>query len=132
MKFKRSIREQAGLLQIDIVPFVNCLFLLLIFFMLIWSFITVPGMNVKFPRALTSQNINPGTLTLWVCDKEAIYIDGKAYTVKDLEGIIRAGKYTTVFIKSDKNTSLGFLAGIWGICKRLGIDKIGIATAYDE
>jgi biopolymer transport protein ExbD len=131
MKFKRRLREQVGLTQIDIAPLINCVFLLLIFFMLVSSFISIPGINVKLPRAITSEDINPQTLTIVISSKGVIYVQGIALALKDAEKFIKEGKYKAIFIKSDRSTSLGAVMGVWDICKKLGIEKIGIATIRD-
>ncbi|MDP2923310.1 MAG: biopolymer transporter ExbD [Candidatus Omnitrophota bacterium] len=132
MRFKRRIREEAGLTQIDIAPLIDCIFLLLIFFMLTSSFIAIPGINVKLPRAITSEDMNPQALTVVISSEDIIYIQDKPITLKDVETFLKKGKYNAIFIKSDRNASLGSVVGVWDICKKFGIEKIGIATTYEE
>jgi biopolymer transport protein ExbD len=132
MKFKRRLHEQAGLTQIDIAPLIDCIFQLLIFFMLTSSFISIPGINVKLPRAITSEDINPQALSIVISSEDIIYVLDKPVLLKDMEKLIKTGKYKAIFIKSDRDASLGTVVSVWDICKKLGIEKIGIATTYDE
>jgi biopolymer transport protein ExbD len=130
MKFKRRLRiEEGGLSQFDIAPFINITFLIIIFFMLTFNLMTIPGMNVNLPNVLSSQDLNPQVLMIAISDKDVIYIQDKSMIIKDLETFIKKEKYNSVFIKSDKNVKIGVVAQIWGICKKLGIERIGIATA---
>ena len=132
MKFRKSAKVEAGLRQIDIAPLIDCVFLLLIFFMLTSSFVIIPGINVKLPKALTSEEIDARSLTVVISSEDIIYLEGKPKTVKEIEGFIGKGKHNSIFIKADSDASLGIVVKIWDACKRFGVEKIGIATTYEE
>ena len=132
MRFKKRAIVESGLRQIDIVPLIDCVFLLIIFFMLTSSFIVVPGVNVKLPKALKPEEINSRSLTIVISSEDIIYIDSKPYTIAEVENYLRKGKHTSIFIKADRDASLGVVVKIWDICKRLNIERIGIATTYEE
>lgn len=132
MKFRKSARIEAGLRQIDIAPLIDCIFLLLIFFMLTSNFIVIPGVNVKLPKALAPEEIDARSLTVVISSEDIIYLDNKPLTSKEVEGFIEKGNFSSIFIKADRDASLGIVVKIWDICKRVGIEKIGIATTYDE
>ena len=132
MKFRKSARIEAGLRQIDIAPLIDCIFLLLIFFMLTSSFIVIPGVNVKLPKVLAPEEIDTRSLTVVISSEDIIYLEGKPLTVKEVEDFIKKEKFASIFIKADRDASLGVVVKIWDVCKRFGIEKIGIATTYDE
>ncbi len=132
MKFRKSARVEAGLKQIDIAPLIDCIFLLLVFFMLTSSFVVIPGINVKLPKALAPEEIDTRSLTVVISSEDIIYLEDKPLTVKEVTGFVKKGKFTSIFIKADRDASLGVVVKIWDACKRLGIEKIGIATTYDE
>ena len=132
MRFKKRLLSETGLRQIDIAPLIDCIFLLLIFFMLTSSFVVVHGINVKLPQALTSEEVNIQTLTVVVSSEDIIYVDGNPVTFVELEQLLKERQYQSMFIKADRDASLGAVVGVWDLCKRLGIEKIGIATTYDQ
>jgi len=132
MKFRKSARIEVGLRQIDIAPLIDCIFLLLIFFMLTSSFVVIPGVNVKLPKVLKPEEIDAQSLTVVISSEDIIYLGGEPLTVKGVEDFIKEGKFASIFIKADRDASLGVVVKIWDVCKRLGIEKIGIATTYDE
>jgi biopolymer transport protein ExbD len=131
MKFKKSARVEAGLHQIDIAPLIDCIFLLLIFFMLTSNFVVMPGINVKLPKALTSEQVDVRSLTLVVSSEDIVYLQDKPYSFKEVEDLLKKNKYDSIFIKADRDASLGVVVRIWDICKKLEIEKIGIATTYE-
>ncbi|MDP8290226.1 MAG: biopolymer transporter ExbD [Candidatus Susulua stagnicola] len=132
MRFRKSARVEVGLRQIDIAPLIDCIFLLLIFFMLTSSFVVIPGVNVKLPKALAPEEIDTRSLTVVISSEDIIYLDDKPLTIKEVEGFITKRKFNSIFIKADRDASLGVVVKIWDACKRFGIEKIGIATTYDE
>jgi len=132
MRFKRKIKSEELFRAIELTPLIDCVFLLLIFFMLTSNFILVPGINVKLPKAVTSQHIHIQRVVIVVTSEDIIYFEGKPVTLKELFKILKEKKAESVFIKADKDVSLGRIVEIWDICKKLGIDKIGIATTYKE
>lgn len=132
MKFKRESKINAGLKQMDIVPLVDCVFLLLIFFMLSSSFVVVPGINIKLPKAISAEKIDVKPLTLVISSEDIIYLQGQPYTAEEVEGYLRQEKIGSIFIKADKGASLGVVVTLWDICKKLKINKIGIATTQQD
>ncbi|MBP7088234.1 MAG: biopolymer transporter ExbD [Candidatus Omnitrophica bacterium] len=132
MKFKQNVKSESGLRQIDIAPLIDCIFLLLIFFMLTSNFIVMPGINVKLPKILSPENIGALSLTLVVSSEDIIYFTDKPYTIEEIKDLIKDGKYDSIFIKADRDASLGAVVRIWDVCKKLGIEKIGIAATYDD
>jgi len=132
MKFKKRARIEAGLRQIDIVPLIDCVFLLLIFFMLTSNFVVIPGVNVNLPKVLTHESVDARTLTVTISSEDIIYVEDKAYALGDIEDFIKQEKFNSIFIKADRDASFGIFAKIYDICKRLGITKISYATTYDN
>lgn len=100
--------------------------------MLTSNFIISPGINIKLPKAETSQIINSKNLTLLVSAEDIIYFKGQPVTEKELKDYLTKNKPESIFIKSDKDASLGTIISIWDICKSIGIEKIGIATLSNQ
>ncbi|MBN3041289.1 MAG: biopolymer transporter ExbD [Candidatus Omnitrophica bacterium] len=132
MRFKKGARIEAGLKQIDIVPLIDCIFLLLIFFMLTSSFVVIPGINIKLPRAITSEEVDSRSLTIVITSEDIIYVDDKPQTIAEIGVRLKESKVNSIFIKADRDASLGMVVNLWDICKKHEIEKIGIATTYDD
>ncbi|MCM8831100.1 MAG: biopolymer transporter ExbD [Candidatus Omnitrophica bacterium] len=131
IRFKKTVGEEVGLKQIDIAPLIDVVFQLLIFFMLTSSFISIPGINVKLPKTVTQEALNIQTLAVVITAQDILYVEDKPILLKELEELIKKKKYDAIFLKADKDASLGILVEVWDVCKRLGIEKIGIATTTE-
>lgn len=132
MKFKKRVAIDVGLRQIDIAPLIDCMFLLLIFFMLTSSFIPIAGINIRLPKTLTLEEVDARTLTIAISSEDIIYLEDKPLTVKEAENVIEKRSYNFILIKADKDASVGAVVGVWDMCKRLGIERIGIAAVQER
>ncbi|VAX35446.1 hypothetical protein MNBD_UNCLBAC01-1958 [hydrothermal vent metagenome] len=130
MKFKRHTKLEHGLQQIDIAPLIDVIFQLLIFFMLSSSFTFQSGINVKLPKAVTSDTIKSENIIVTITSENVIYLNGTITTLKELTSIFKKlkNKNRPVLIKSDRRASVGRIVDVWDLCRKLGIERINIAT----
>lgn len=128
MKFKRRIRVDTGLKRIEITPLIDCIFLLLVFFMLTSNFVIVRGINVNLPKTKSSDSVSSKTTIVTISSEDIIYVDGVIFTESELEKFLKSKKLSSLYIKADRDASVGSVALVWDICKKIGIEKIGIAT----
>jgi len=130
MKFSKHTKEEFGLRQFDIAPLIDVLFILLIFFMLTSSFMVQPGVRIDLPRTVTQQVIRLQRVSIFISSEDVVYSDGKVVTNKELEDYFTDNKKNikSVFIKADKNSSLGRVVEIWDICRKVGLSYVNIAA----
>jgi biopolymer transport protein ExbD len=134
MKFKRHNKLEYGLRQIDIAPLIDVIFLLLIFFMLSSSFTFQSGINVKLPKAVTSDIIKDENVIIIITSEDVIYLNGNLVTLKELASKLKDINYKEqpLMIKSDRRASVGRVVDVWDLCRNLGIERINIATNQEQ
>jgi biopolymer transport protein ExbD len=134
VRFKRHTKLEFGLEQIDIAPLIDVIFQLLIFFMLSSSFTFQSGINVKLPRAVTSDVIKEENFIITITGENIIYLNGRIMTIKELRKILTQDNNTSrpILIKSDRRASVGRIVDVWDLCRNLGIERINIATNQDN
>ena len=130
MNFKRRLKFEAGLKEIEIIPLINIVFILLIFLMLVSSFVIQPGMKVVLPRALTSEVIKHENAEITVFKNNTVYLNRQAVKLPELKSFLgqlykRSG---SVLIKADRAAALDTVVRIWDLCREEGIIQINIAT----
>lgn len=132
MRFRKHIKEEFGLRQFDIAPLIDVVFILLTFFMLTSSFMVQPGIRVDLPKTVTHQLVQTRRISIIVSSEDVAYLDGKVVTDKELEEFLKQNKSNikSVFIKADKNSSLGRVVAIWDICKKVDISHVNIAAIH--
>lgn len=134
MRFKRHTKLEYGLEEIDIAPLVDLIFLLNIFFMLSSSFTFQSGINVKLPKAVTSDVLKEENFIVTITSENVIYLNGAITTLKELEKVLSRpeSKNHPLLIKADRRASVGRIVDVWDLCRNLGIEKINIATTQEN
>lgn len=130
MRFRHRYRNLEKGEYISLTPLIDCVFLLLIFFMLTSSFIFQPGINVNLPKAVTSEIIGQESFIITVTEDNLIYFNDRPLTMKELGIKLKAfssGK-KPILIKADNKASLGRIVEVWDLCRDLGISQVNIAT----
>ena len=75
-------------MRIDVVPFINCIFLLLIFFILTPSYIASQAIKVNLPKAITSEVVQGKSVTVVVTKDNAVYLNERAMTPDELAELL--------------------------------------------
>jgi biopolymer transport protein TolR len=138
MKLKNS-SEHSALAEINIIPLVDIMLVLLIVFM-----ITAPmlqeGIDINLPEVSTaSVDVSDKDYVLSIDDLGQIYINDnkkEKFSVLSIEEKLmtafkdRAEK--TVFLRADQTLKYGYVMEIMAACRRAGVQKIGMITHTPE
>jgi biopolymer transport protein ExbD len=128
MRFKRRVQFIKEYL--DIAPLIDCIFLLLIFFLLSSNFIFQPGIKINLPKAVTSEVVQENTIVITVTADNRFYFNEAPITFVELKNKLKQtiGRNKPVLIKADRDVALGKVVNIWDFCRDIGITQINIAT----
>lgn len=127
MKFKRNLYIKD--VQLDMVPLINCVFLLLIFFLLTSSFIFQPGIKISLPKAVTSEVMRENTVIITITSDNRFYLNETPVTLLELKSKLeKTSTVEPVLIKADRDVILSKVVNIWDFCRDLGIKQVNIAT----
>ena len=130
VKFKRHHKLTNG--ELDMAPLIDCVLLLMIYFMLTSSFIMQPGLKIKLPEAKTTEQGVPQPVLVSVTQRNIIYFQDRQVTIPELEGLLAAegkkGKFALV-VKGDQTASHGLVVKVLDIARLAGAEKLIIATS---
>ena len=118
---------------LDIAPLVDCVFLLLLFFLLTSSFVeqqngfevNLPG--VSFAEALEKDH----SVTVFVTSGQELFANGQKVSFGELEKLL-ASKPETLIIKADKNVRLEVITKLMDLAKAQQIANVSIATLIEK
>lgn len=130
MKFRKARREQV---TPDITPLIDCVFLLLIFFMLSTTFVVSPGIRINLPQAAAEPvRHERQELRIKVDPAGALYLGDQRASPEDLEARLRdtarADRDTLVVIEADEETPHRFVVDVMDRAKTSGLSRLAIAT----
>ena len=118
--------------KLDLIPMINIVFLLLIFFMLTATTPTKEGREVDLPKARTAEKSNKQYFTVTIDKVGALQLDGNEVTLKTLQGQleskIRGQKNTVISIHADKVIEFELFGQVIELAKQAGAEDFILAT----
>ena len=130
---KQSIlSEQDEPTQIDLSPMIDCIFILLIFFIVTTVFVEEKGLQVQKPDAAatlvpkTNENI-----TLEITASNAVMFEGEEISIADVSNRVRAmegGDDIPVVIRAHEKATHGTFVSVWDAAARGGAKSMSFST----
>ena len=122
--------------KLDLIPMINVVFLLLIFFMLTSTTPTRQTTKIELPNAKTAEKSNKQYLIMTIDSNGSIQLDGKVVAVEDLpvylEKKINQEKNTVISIHADKAIEFELFGKVIGIAKQAGAEDFMLATGNEK
>jgi biopolymer transport protein TolR len=136
----RRGKRRAPMAEINITPFTDVVLVLLIIFMVSASFLGVNAkgaLNVNLPSAKTTEAAQPGKeIEITVTRSNAVSINNNKVAVADLPGALNAirqqSKIDLVIIKADEAVVYDRIVKVMDAVKLAGLDKIALATEFEN
>jgi biopolymer transport protein ExbD/biopolymer transport protein TolR len=128
-----QITRQTGtsLSEINIVPFVDVMLVLLIIFM-ITAPILQSGIEVNLPKTQTVKEISDERVVVTIDRGQLIYLGNDAVNIHDLGNKVRAQmrnpKTDAVFLRCDETVPFGTFATVIDTLRTAGIDNVSVVT----
>ncbi|MDO9541380.1 MAG: biopolymer transporter ExbD [Kiritimatiellia bacterium] len=118
--------------SIGIAPLVDCVFLLLIFFLLTSSFSETRGIKIDLPKSSTAQEAEKKNIEIVMSETGEIVLQGRPTTINDLtqalrDAVARQGK-RPVFLKADKMVRLEKVTEVIDCVRAADLETVSIAT----
>ena len=138
MEFKR--RKELKRTKIEIIPMIDTIFFLLVFFMLSSLALTkLNGLPVDLPKAATAVKQQPNDLTITIDKNRQIYVNKQPVSLADLGAtlVAKAGddedlSDASVVLNADYAVPHGLVVSCMDESRKVGISKFSIATAPED
>ena len=131
-RFREAADDDTSDTGIDISPLIDCVFILLIFFIVTTVFVEETGVEVNKPQASTASQLESNSILIAltangevVHGNESIGIAGVRPLVKRL---LQADKGLPVIIQADDGSRSGLLVQLIDEAKLGGANKVSLAT----
>ena len=116
----------------DLTPMIDCVFLLLIFFMVTTVFKQPHALQVELPEAIEATIVEDKKLVASITAGGEIEINRQVVSMGELPAVLARQKQTTrsltLIVRTDKKTRHGLVLELMEVAKRLEIDKVVLAT----
>jgi len=120
---------------IDVSPLMDCVFILLIFFIVTTTFVEETGVEVDKPLAASAVRLEKSSVLLAVTAEGAVVYGGREIGVSGVRALVTrllAKEPLPVIIQTDRNVPSGLLVRVLGEVKLAGAEKVSIATRREQ
>jgi len=122
--------------QLQMAPLIDCIFLLIIFFMTTTVFPETAGIEVDKPKAVTGKALPKEHILLAVSPSGEYWYQGRTRTLDEITEIIKAElaarPASTVIIQPDKRSLTDHVIRLLDTARKAGARGLSIATKPDE
>ena len=130
-KFRDS-NSGGGEPAIDMSSMLDCVFILLIFFIVTTTFVDETGVEVDKPQAASSVQLEKTSILLALTKKGEVVYGGREIGINGVQTLVKrmiAKEDVPVIIQADKEAPAGLLVRIIDESKLAGATKVSIASA---
>lgn len=126
-------RRRASIADINVVPLVDIVLVLLIIFMITAPFLK-QGIDVNLPKAKGKSLEEIEKINIVITKEGKIFLNDKMVNKDDLSGLLSLYKENnpTVVLRADKDVPYGLVAEVIGEIRASGIERIGMVTEPKE
>lgn len=134
MRASPHLKLVPSLALIHLAPFINLFFLLILFFTLSPYFTTQSGIPIQFTQSVPHEILKNDNLIITITSEDILYFREKIITINELAQLLSTMdiKKYPVLIKVDRRASLGRIVDVWNLFRRLGVERLNIATHQEE
>ena len=129
MSKSRSKVEEA---QIDLTPMLDCVFIMLIFFIVTTSFAKESGVEVNRPETFSPIPASKANLFVGLTEDGEIYMEKRVIPVEavrsEIERLRAENPEGDVVIQADKNAKNGVLMQVIDAIKAAGVEHVSVAA----
>jgi biopolymer transport protein ExbD len=137
-RFRESSADDSSEGGIDMSPMIDCVFILLIFFIVTTTFVEETGVEVDKPQAASSVNLEKNSILLALTVNGDVVYGGKNIGIQGVQQLVRRmvqnqkGDELPVIVQADTAAPAGLLVRIVDECKLGGAKKVSVATSRNN
>jgi biopolymer transport protein ExbD len=130
-RFRDMSTDDGSTSGIDISPLIDCVFILLIFFIVTTVFVEETGVEVDKPQAASAVRLEKNSILIALTDKGEIVYGGREIGISGVRPLVKRmlqKEDVPVIVQADAGAESGLLVRIIDEAKLGGAIKVSIAT----
>ena len=134
-RFRDMAAEDGNDAGVDISPLIDCVFILLIFFIVTTTFVEETGVEVGKPTAASSVRLEKTSILLALTEKGEVVYGGREIGISGVRQLVKRmlqKEDIPVIIQADAGAQSGLLVRIIDEAKLAGATKVSLATRKSQ
>jgi biopolymer transport protein ExbD len=131
VRFKRRLQSRA---LVDLVPMIDVVFQLILFFLVSTTFAIMPGITLKLPESSTAEAVAMTRLTIGVKSQNEVYLNSNRLSLSELDASLaqlspaERSEIKSVTLEADTGIPYGLTIEILDILRKNGFRGINLHT----
>jgi biopolymer transport protein ExbD len=134
-RFREAMTDDAGETGIDMSPLIDCVFILLIFFIVTTVFVEESGVEVDKPQAASAVRLEKNSILIALTDKGEVVYGGREIGISGVQPLVKRmlqKEDIPVIIQADAVAQAGLLVRVIDEAKLAGASKVSLATRQSK
>ena len=134
MRFRRRLSPEA---RVDLIPMIDVVFQLVVFFMVTSTFMLTPGINLVLPTSTTADPVLMSEMVVTIASQDEIYINRDGYTFEAFDDALAAivsetaDEIESVVVEGDQSVTYELMITILDILRKHGFVDINLKLRED-
>ncbi len=139
MQFRRRLSPNAN---VDLIPMIDVVFQLVVFFMVSSTFVMTPGIALDLPAASTDEQVVMNRLVVTVVSRDEIYLNRQDLTFGGLDEALSglADEATeeneegvrSIVLEADKGVEYELVVQVLAVLRQHGFRAVSMRTAAED
>ena len=129
---RRSVLGEEEATEINLSSMIDCIFILLIFFIVTTVFVEEQGLQVSKPDAAAASAAEDSEkVVIEITQQNKIFVDGREVGLVDVPGLVKAGVIdpeTPVVIRAHEKSTHATFVSVWDAARRGGANTLSFST----
>lgn len=135
MKFRRRLTPEA---RVDLIPMIDVVFQLVIFFMVSSTFMLAPGIQLTLPSSTTAEPVIMTNIVVTIASQEEIYLNKNKHNLATFEDALLAlteeekAEVSSVVINGDRDVSYDLMINVLDKLRLVGFKGVSLKLLEDS
>lgn len=134
-RFRELTTDDSTETGIDMSPLIDCVFILLIFFIVTTTFVEETGVEVDKPQAASAKQLEKTSILIALTEKGEVVYGGREIGISGVQPLVKRmlqKEEVPVIIQADTAAQSGLLIRIIDEAKLAGAIKVSVATSQSK
>ncbi|MFO1055140.1 MAG: biopolymer transporter ExbD [Planctomycetota bacterium] len=131
-RFREAASDDDSEPGIDMSPLIDCVFILLIFFIVTTTFVEETGVEVDKPQAASASQLEKTSILIAITQNGDIVYGGRNIGVGGVQPLVKRmiqKEDVPVIVQADQSSMSGLLVRVIDEAKLAGATKVSVATS---
>jgi biopolymer transport protein ExbD len=118
--------------RVDLIPMIDVVFQLVVFFMVTSTFMMTPGINLVLPTSTTAEPVLMSELVVTIVSPEEVYLNRDGYSLENFETALAAlaneatEEIESVIVEGDQSVTYELMISVLDILRKHGFVDVNL------